>query len=220
MRSEDYSDASLSRSRPGHVSPISRRIVLYVIRHGETNWNAEGRLQGQRDIALNACGRDQARRNGEALASHLAAEGLDPATLSYVASPLGRTRETMEILRQTLALPPDRYGLDERLKEVSFGDFEGLTLAELATRDPAGFEAREADRWGFVPQGGESYAMLADRIAPLLEALAGPAVVVAHGGVLRALYHLLLGHSTKDVMTMPVRQDRVHLFAAGTLHTF
>ena len=194
--------------------------MLFVIRHGETDWNAEGRLQGQRDIALNARGRDQARRNGQALAGYLAAERLDPATLSYVASPLGRARETMEILRRALDLPPTGYRLDERLKEVSFGSFEGLTLAELASRDPAGFEAREADRWGFIPRGGESYAMLAARIAPLLEALAGPAVIVAHGGVLRALYHLLLGYSTKDVMTMPVRQDRVHLFAAGTLHTF
>src|SRR3712207_5584074 len=98
--------------------------MLFVIRHGETDWNAEGRLQGQRDIALNARGRDQARRNGQALASHLAAERLDPATLSYVASPLGRARETMEILRRALDLPPTGYRLDERLKEVSFGSFE------------------------------------------------------------------------------------------------
>ncbi|HEX2126969.1 MAG TPA: histidine phosphatase family protein [Thermoleophilaceae bacterium] len=194
--------------------------MLFVIRHGETDWNAEGRLQGQQDIALNARGRDQARRNGQVLAGHLVAEGLDPAMLHYVASPLDRARETMEILRQVLGLPPTAYRLDDRLKEVSFGRFEGLTLAELATHDPAGFEAREANRWGFIPHGGESYAMLAERVAPLLSALAGPAVLVAHGGVLRALYHLLLGHSTEEVMTMPVRQDRVHLFAAGTMRLF
>ena len=190
---------------------------VYLVRHGETDWNAEGRLQGQRDIGLNARGRAQARRNGEALARHFAAAKLDPAGLGYLASPLGRARETMEILREALGLPRAGYALDERLKEVSFGDVEGLTLAEFAARDPSGFKARETDRWGYVPRGGESYAQLSARAAALLAELEGPSVVVAHGGVLRALYHLLLGRSVRDVMTMPVSQDEVHLFENGSL---
>src|SRR5919205_1722408 len=196
---------------------VSNHPPVYLVRHGETDWNAEGRLQGQRDIGLNARGRVQARRNGEALARHFAAAKLDPAGLGYLASPLGRTRETMEILREALGLPRDGYVLDERLKEVSFGDVEGLTLAEFAAQDPTGFKAREADRWGYVPQGGESYAQLSARTACMLAELDGPSVIVAHGGILRALYHLLLGCSARDVMTMPVSQDAVHLFENGTL---
>ena len=70
-------------------------VSIYFVRHGQTDWNAEKRLQGQTDIPINARGRAQARRNGRLLAGYLA----DPAALDYVASPLGRTRETMEILR-------------------------------------------------------------------------------------------------------------------------
>ena len=196
---------------------VSNHPPVYLVRHGETDWNAEGRLQGQRDIGLNARGREQARRNGEALRRHFAAAHVDPAGLRYLASPLGRTRETMEILRAALGLPRDGYVLDERLKEVSFGDVEGLTLAEFAAQDPTGFKAREADRWGYVPRGGESYAQLSARTACVLAELDGPSVIVAHGGILRALYHLLLGCSARDAMTMPVSQDEVHLFENGSL---
>ena len=75
---------------------------LYLVRHGETDWNAEGRIQGQRDVPLNARGRAQARRNGEVLRDLL---GERAGTIRYLASPLGRTRETMEIIRE--AIHPD-----------------------------------------------------------------------------------------------------------------
>src|SRR6266542_617734 len=96
--------------------------LLYYIRHGETDWNREGRLQGQRDVPINANGRAQARQSGEILRGLIARE---PETaLDYVSSPLGRARETMEILRATLGLDPRSYRVDERLTEVSFGRWE------------------------------------------------------------------------------------------------
>ncbi len=199
------------------MTAVSKHPPIYLVRHGETDWNAAGRLQGQRDIGLNSHGRAQARRNGAALARHFAAAKRDPAGLRYLASPLGRTRETMEILRRSLGLPREGYVVDARLMEVSFGEVEGLTLAEFAAQDPTGFKAREADRWGYVPRGGESYAQLSARAASLLAELDGPSVIVAHGGILRALYHLLLGRSVRDAMTMPVSQDEVHLFENGSL---
>jgi broad specificity phosphatase PhoE len=169
------------------------RPTIYFIRHGETDWNAEARLQGQRDIPLNDFGRVQAEEAGARL------RGLVPRCedLDYVASPLSRARETMERMRETISLHPAAYRIDDFLKELTFGDWEGLTWKEIRARDPEGALARERDKWGFVPPGGESYAMLAERIAPAFEVLTDDAVVVSHGGVARA-YLALIGAVPRD----------------------
>lgn len=194
---------------------IPPTLTLVHIRHGETDWNAEGRLQGQQDIPLNATGRAQAARNGRALARFLADRGVDPDDLDWVASPLGRSRETMEIIRDTAGLDPADYRLDDRLREVTFGLWEGSTMPELKLSDPAGFAARRADKWGFVPPGGESYAMLSARIAKVVERIDHDTVMVAHGGVQRVLAGLLLGLPTVDVPALDVPQDRFCVFSGG-----
>ena len=78
--------------------------VIYYIRHGETSWNAQGRLQGTQDIALNDLGRRQAAHAGNVLAELLARDGRDKAALPFVASPLGRARATMELVREAIGL--------------------------------------------------------------------------------------------------------------------
>jgi broad specificity phosphatase PhoE len=185
---------------------------LWLIRHGETDWNVEGRLQGQRDIPINAIGRVQARRNGTVLAGLLAAAGRDPVELDWVASPLSRARETMEILRAAMGLDPVGYRLDPRLLEISFGAWEGSTLSELKRSDPAGHAARKADKWGFVPPGGESYEMLSRRIAPWLAGLATDTVCVAHGGITRVTRGLLEAIPSAEIPALPIRQDRIYVW--------
>ena len=181
---------------------------IYFIRHGQTDWNAEGRLQGQRDIDLNAEGLRQAG----AVAARLAAvAGPDLAEMDFAASPLLRTRRTMETLRTALDLSPDGYRLDPRLKEISFGTWEGSTWAEIRRWEPAGAIARDQDRWGYRPPGGtgESYAMLAERVAPAVTGLTRPTVIVAHGGVARAIL-VILGYLTiRDAPRMGIRQGSV-----------
>ena len=189
--------------------------LLVHIRHGETDWNVESRLQGQQDIPLNPNGRGQAARNGRALAAHLAAAGLDPDDLDWIASPLGRARETMEIVRDAAGLPPAGYALEPLLREVTFGTWEGFTIPELKLRDPAGVAARRADKWGFVPPGGESYQMLSARIGGWLRRLEHPAVVVSHGGVQRVLEGLLLGRPPAEIPNLAVPQDRFLVFRDG-----
>jgi broad specificity phosphatase PhoE len=111
-------------------------LTIYYLRHGETEWNALGRLQGTKDIPLNARGRGQAVQAGLILADLLKRDGRDKAALPYVSSPLGRARQTMELARGKLELPVADYALDDRLREIGYGTWEGLTLAESEATDP------------------------------------------------------------------------------------
>src|ERR1044071_7568682 len=117
--------------------------VIYYIRHGETSWNAEGRLQGVQDIPLNDLGRKQAVHAGNILADLFARDGRDKSVLSFVASPLIRARATMELVRGALELPPGGYALDDRLREIGYGEWEGSTLPEMQLRAPTLFAKRQ-----------------------------------------------------------------------------
>ena len=182
------------------------RPKIYFIRHGETDWNLEGRLQGQKDIPLNDVGRVQAEEAARKL------QALVPRfeDLAYVASPMTRTRETMEILRATLGLHPEVYRLDDRLVELTFGVWEGMTWKEVRKAEPALAALREQDKWHYAPPGGgESYAMLVDRIRPILDDLTRDTVIVAHGGVARAFLAICCGVSSRQAASMDIWQGRV-----------
>jgi broad specificity phosphatase PhoE len=163
------------------------RPILYFARHGETDWNRERRLQGQHDIPLNALGRVQASRCGELVGELLARGGRPAEDFDYVSSPLGRARETMELMRAAMGLDPGAYRTDARLMEMSFGRWEGFTFAELQAREAPALAERERDKWGFVLPGGESYARLQVRVRAWYQGIARDTVVSAHGGVCRAL---------------------------------
>jgi broad specificity phosphatase PhoE len=188
---------------------------VYFIRHGQTDWNAEHRLQGQADIPLNAVGREQARRNGRRLAELIA----DPASFDFVASPLGRTRETMDLVRGAMGLSSDGYRLDARLIEVNFGDWQGYTLAELDRINPGSSGARELDKWNFVPpgEGAESYEMLFNRVRPWFDELSRPTVAVTHGGIFRVLFKLVGKKPMREAAALDIAQDRVLKLEEGKL---
>ena len=188
--------------------------TIWFVRHGQTDWNAQRRLQGQRDIDLNAAGLAQAAEAAVRL-RRVAGERVSEA--GFVASPLLRTRRTMEVLREGLGLPRGGYRTDPRLKEIGFGAWEGSTWAEIRRWDPAGAAARDRDRWNYRPkgQGAESYAMLTERVAAMVAELDRPTVIVAHGGVARALL-VTLGHL--DVYAAPrigIRQGSILVLAPG-----
>ena len=189
---------------------------LIFVRHGETAYNAENRLQGQLDTPLNARGREQARTVGGTLRSLLGSEidQLDEAR-AFFASPLERARVTMEIARDAMGLEPKRYRLDPVLKELSFGAWEGQTWSEIEVKDAKVLRARRKNRWAFVPEGGESYAMLADRLRPWLEGLTEHAFVVSHGGVARVLMTLIAGVLPAKAAGAPIIQGRALIFENG-----
>ena len=194
--------------------------LLYYIRHGETDWNVEARLQGARDIPLNAAGRAQASRCGDILRDLAGVDQRAIEALDFVASPLGRARETMEILRETLGLDREAYRIDPRLTEVSFGRWEGLTLAEVSARDPDAVAARERGKWTYVPPGGESYAAMSRRMHDWYVSLNGDTVAVAHGGTLRGLV-VHLGIATPDrAPHLDIRQGVVYRIADGAMAVY
>jgi broad specificity phosphatase PhoE len=190
---------------------------IYYIRHGETAWNAAGRFQGSQDIPLNDLGRTQAVAAGGILADRVARDGRPLDSLAFVASPLGRARSTMELVRGTLQLSPDDYAVDDRLREIGYGRWEGLTLPEMELHDAATFAARNEDTWGVAAPAGESYASVTLRVRQWFDSLLIDTVAVAHGGTMRALM-VALGIATPlEASETPIGQGVVYVFSEDGL---
>lgn len=180
-------------------------LTLYLIRHGETDWNRESRYQGQRDIPLNDTGRAQARRHGGVLKSLMPAI----AEFDFVASPLQRAIETMRLIREGLGLDPDGFRIMPDIAELSYGQWEGELAGELPLKDPEGVAAKAADPYGWRPRNGESYRDLEGRVSKWLGTLNQNTVAVGHGGVSRVARGALLGIDRTLVPFLEVPQDKI-----------
>lgn len=169
---------------------------LIVIRHGETAWNRERRLQGQLDIPLNEVGEAQAR----ALADALATEPID----ALYSSDLARARQTAAPVGKVLGLPVQT---EARLRERSYGHLEGMTYAEVQERFPEDFACWQARVPDYAPLSGESLRTFHERAVEAVMALVrrhpGERIaVVTHGGVLDCLY--------REAMAMTLEAPREH----------
>jgi probable phosphoglycerate mutase len=187
---------------------------LYFVRHGETDWNAEGRYQGTRDIPLNARGRGQAARNGEMLRDLLRRDKRQATDFAWYVSPLGRTRETMDLVRSRQDEPLPDVTVDPRLVEISFGLHEGRLHHELVSEMAIAGE-RDASFWQFRPPQGESYEDVTTRIRDFGASLTGPSIIVSHGGILRVVRHLIEAFPHDHAVNWPVPQDSVFHFVDG-----
>ena len=187
------------------------RPVIFYVRHGQTDWNAQYRFQGQRDVPLNETGRAQALGNGRRLAGLID----DPGSYDFFCSPLGRARETMEIIREAMGLQRQGYAIEERLIEASYGELEGMSLSDIERDRPELMELRDQDRWNFRPPAGESLAMVLQRVTPFFDELSAPAIVVAHGAVGRTVRHHLAGTAVEAAGHYAFPQDKVFRFEDG-----
>jgi glucosyl-3-phosphoglycerate phosphatase len=182
--------------------PSSSSRTWYLVRHGQTEWNAVARMQGQLDSCLTALGREHARVSGRLLARL----GVD----AMFASPLGRVRETLAILAEHVPVPPL---FDDRLMEWSAGSWSGELYSDLPARWPDVWAAWSADRYHQRPPGGENFVDLAGRARSFVEAAdraPGERVaVVAHGYLNCALAEVLLGLSPVETMQIRQRNDMV-----------
>ena len=193
---------------------------IYLFRHGETVWNAEKRAQGYLDSPLTETGQAQARAMGRTLARELAQAGYTPAHVVVRASPLGRVRETLALAAQEAGLAHDDACHDHRLREMSWGDWDGLLVPDIEARWPGQLVARRQDHWNYCPPNGESYVLVAARARPALDdilalAAAQPVAVFAHGGVGRVLRGLFLGAAQADILAMDQPQDAFYRLHGG-----
>jgi alpha-ribazole phosphatase len=161
--------------------------LFYFLRHGETAWNAEGRLCGRTDVPLSATGQRQARLLAQRLKSI-------PVEALY-SSPLGRTRETARLIGEATGREPE---VDDRLVELNYGAWEGKTFEEIRRTDPATYCAWQSDPGRTAPPGGESGEQLIRRVTPFLDAIVsrhthGNVVVVCHKTVCRLVVCHVLG---------------------------
>jgi len=186
--------------------------TVYYIRHGQTEWNVKGRLQGRRDVPLNTHGHNQAVHCGGILRDLFARDGRKPADLDYVSSPLGRARQTMALLRPELDLLPEGYATDEQLAEIAFGEWEGFTIAQLHERDPTRIAQREHDKWNFTPPGGESYMRVSGRMGRWYDSLARDTVCTGHGGTARGLMAYLGIAKPAAAPLVDIAQGVVYVF--------
>jgi broad specificity phosphatase PhoE len=188
--------------------------TIFLVRHGETEWNRTRRYQGWSDSPLTHQGRAQAQAIG-----HLLCTLPEVRSADLVSSPLGRARHTAEIIRECLGRSsPVRF--DDRLREVSLGSWDGLDRAEIAALRPGIFNGDGYYEWYFTTPDGETYDGFAGRIAAWLaeaEAGKGPLIVVAHGVVTRVLRGMYAGLPRADALRLPVPQDRIFRLAQGTI---
>lgn len=173
---------------------------IYFIRHGETDWNRQGLIQGWTDIPLNARGHIQAKAVAAAL---IAVPDFSP-DFNFVVSPLLRARQTMGYMADALGLEPQQIAIDNAVLELSFGVWEGRPFWELKA-SPA-YPAHPEERYFWRPEGGESYEDGDARIDRWLGGVDRPTVVVAHGAIGRCLVARIAGLGRRDLVGLEMRQ--------------
>jgi len=188
---------------------LCRRTRLILVRHGETDWNAESRLQGHQSTPLNERGRQEA----ELLARRLPEE--QPHNL--YSSDLARAMQTAEIIAAEIGL---EIVATPKLREISLGRWEGKTFEEVQAESPAAFDAWARGDFRGTPPGGESVAQLRERVIAFLgEVLekhpSQTSVLVTHGGPCKCAIAHTLGISTDGVSRYAADNASIHIIEIG-----
>jgi broad specificity phosphatase PhoE len=188
---------------------------LYMLRHGETAWNTERRMQGSKDSALTERGRAQALAMGRTLKAELART---PGPTVFLRSPLGRVIETSEIIGRELGLEAGAWRDDARLAELGYGEWEGFSWKEIEVTHPTALADWRADPHGYCPPGGETHMALRHRSAEVLEEIIASntrTVIVSHGVSGAVLRGLNLGLDARAMFVLEKPQDAFFRLLAG-----
>jgi broad specificity phosphatase PhoE len=190
------------------------RPPIYFVRHGETDWNKQGLIQGWIDTPLNDTGHAQARAVAQAL---ITVTSLEPG-FNYLVSPLRRARQTMGYVAEALGLEPEQIRVADAIKELSFGAWEGKPFWELKA-SPI-YPADPERRYSWRPEGGESYEDGEARMDAFLDTLAGPTVIVSHGAIGRCLMARAAGLGPTELVNLKTPQGCYARIQRGQLDWF
>ena len=179
---------------------------LFILRHGQTEWNSVGRMQGHLDSPLTKKGRAQA-----ALQRDLLSRITLPEEASFWVSPQPRARTTAEIALQDLCDEPQ---VDPRLREIHLGQWDGLTGVDIDEEAP-GVRDLGMMAWMDHAPGGEHLEGLRARVTSWLDELAGPAVVVTHGITSRMMRGIVLGLTVPEMEALPGGQGVIYHLRTG-----
>lgn len=181
--------------------------MLYLMRHGETEWNVAGRYQGALDSPLTARGRSQATAIGALLRRTV------EAPLRAAVSPLGRAQETARLVAMEIPLV---IATDPRLAEVTIGAWDGMTDFEIESEYPGALDGATNRDWYFRGPGAEPLdSVIARAQAWLTDAQDGPMLGVTHGLASRIIRGVYMGLSSREMLALPVPQDGVFRLEGG-----
>jgi len=180
---------------------------IILVRHGQTKWNVEGRYQGRLNSDLTEKGKEQAKENASKIAKVL--ELNEP--FKIFSSPLGRAKESCHIICDELGIDKNKIIFDERISEFNYGIFEGQTKDECREKYPEVLEEREANKWSYQIEDGESYILVTKRLKSWLESVADEKVVVmvAHEMVNRALRGIYCDLDSTSMLELRQANDLV-----------
>jgi broad specificity phosphatase PhoE len=191
--------------------------MIYLVRHGQTEFNRDGRMQGGHDSPLTELGRAQAARYGELLQTLID----DPATWSFISSPLGRALQTARIIGEITGLPPVEN--DPRIAEIRMGSWDGLKPDEIDLVTPGAAKGAGRHDFFFLSPDGETYEVFAARVGDWLkDALADPRprVVVSHGVTGRVLRGLYAHMDPQAALKLPAPQNAIFRLDGGVVVQF
>ena len=187
---------------------------IYFIRHGETDWNREQRIQGQIDTVLNETGHLQS----EALARALKPFIEQPHDHAFFTSPLTRAKQTMAYVTRALEISEAEVDMEDSLRELGYGIWEGRFFRELKS-DPA-YPRDPVERFNWRPEQGESYADGLERLKQWIGRLERPSVIVSHGAIGRCLISLVCDLTPAKTLSQPMPQGFFCRLAGGQIEWF
>jgi probable phosphoglycerate mutase len=185
------------------IVPKPSPARLLLVRHGQSTWNRQHRIQGQLDPPLSDEGRSQAERLGQRLSGRRLA--------GFYSSDLKRAFETSQLIGALIGMDPEPVA---GLREIYLGDWEGLNTTDLAQRFPEAWAKwSEEPNWDVVP-GGEGAARFEARAAAALDAILqrhshGDVLVVTHGGLIQVVLHRILGHASRGLFPFKIQNASI-----------
>lgn len=189
--------------------------MIYLVRHGQTEFNAARRWQGQVDSPLTALGRQQAQRIGDTLN-----DLIDPAATRIFSSPLGRASDTAGIIAKATGVTEGIH-FDPRLMEIGMGAWDGMTDYEIDMEWPSARDGLDRFEWFFHSPDGETYALFAERLAGAMDDIAkDPAqtkIIVSHGVAGRVIRGLFAGLDPSEALGLDVPQDAIFRLENGEI---